>query len=139
MRRWAAAIVAASLLVGGCERVARTVRPTSVDPCFTVLPQAKAAIGGVGTFVDVKRIRGERVFLFPRLETTTSVPPTTIAGVTRDICAVAFKGVFDGSSIPLLRGENRSGTYAIVIVPLRRKEVRAVYLTDELPPPLHKH
>ncbi|GAC1540241.1 MAG: hypothetical protein NVS3B12_27010 [Acidimicrobiales bacterium] len=57
----------------------------------------------------------------------------------RDVCVVAYRGTFDASRIPLLRGPARSGQFAVVVVGVRTQKVRAVILTDRLPPALHRH
>ena len=68
--------------------------------------------------------------------TTTTLDPND---PRRDVCIVAYRGAFDPSRIPLLRGPARSGQFAVVVVGVRTQKVRAVVLTDRLPPPLHRH
>jgi hypothetical protein len=147
-------LLATSLVA--CQKVTRTVT-SQVSPCFKVLPVAHAAVHGQGTFVDVRRIRGTGAVRFPRA-TTTLVPsppgplpgsggiapivppsPPTTAGPSRDVCVVAYKGTFDPARVDHLIGPNRSGRFAVVIVSVRRAQVRAVILLDRLPTPLHKH
>src|SRR5581483_5784183 len=99
-RRAGVPVLAACLvLLTGCHNV--SVNPTvtaSVSPCFRVLPEAHAALGGQGKFVDVARIRGEAVSQFPRLPTTTTDTvvargtATTLAPGRRDVCLVAYSG-----------------------------------------------
>jgi hypothetical protein len=60
-------------LLAACQKVTPTVT-ASVSPCFRVLPEAQAALGGQGKFVDVARIRGEAVTRFPRVATMTTRP-----------------------------------------------------------------
>lgn len=77
------------------------------------------------------------------------VTPSTRAGLPaapldqndprRDVCIVAYRGTFDAARIPLLRGPARSGQFAVVVVGVRTQKVRAVILTDRLPPALHRH
>ena len=156
-----AAVVAAGVL-GGCQKVVRPSVGASVSPCFRILPQAHQALDGQGAFVDVARIRGRGVTLFPRgsrpgpsgAVTTSGAsgdtgpgssspasptgPSTTLAGTTRDICVVAYRGTFDTSRIQhLILGH--TGQYALVIVGVRAQQVRGVVLIDRLPPPLHAH
>ncbi len=50
----AVAVLSASVLAA-CQKVSPTVT-ASVSPCFRVLPEAHAALGGQGKFVDVARI-----------------------------------------------------------------------------------
>jgi len=153
----ALAAVAGAVGIGGCQKVTKTVA-ASVSPCFKVLPEAHAAIGGQGKFVDVARIRGRAVTLFPRLPatttttgSTTTVPPSTVAPSTgggspttvadagrRDVCLVAYRGTFDPSRIERLIG-TRQGRYAVVVVGVSSRRVRAVLLTDTLPKPLRAH
>jgi hypothetical protein len=154
--RGAAAVLAVGALTG-CQKVTRTVT-SSVSPCFRVLPVAHQAVEGQGAFVDVVRIRGRSVAHFPRVAgppgapavsttttstSTTSAPAgstsTTAPGASRDVCVVAYRGTFDAGRVHLLTGPNRSGTYALVVVSVRAQRVRAVVLTDHLPPPLHSH
>ena len=148
MTRRAATVVsvvcAMAVLVAGCHNVNPTVT-ASVSPCFRVLPQAHAALGGQGKFVDVARIRGGAVTRFPRLPTTTDttepttgVTPTSLAPGRRDVCLVAYSGPFDASRVQhLVRG---IGTrYAVVVVGVTSRQVRGVILTDTLPKPLHAH
>lgn len=133
LRRAAPALVVALLLLPACEKVTRKVT-SQVSPCFKVLPQASAAVGGQGTFVDVTRIRGSSAQKFPQRAATT-----TTAQLSRDVCVVAYEGPFDASRIEHLIGMNRSGRYALVVVSVRTQRVHAVILIDRLPPPLHKH
>jgi hypothetical protein len=124
---------ALALSLAACEKVTRTVT-SQVSPCFKVLPQAHAAVGGQGTFVDVTRIRGSSAQEFPaHAGTTTTVQPS------RDVCVVAYEGTFDAGRIEHLIGDNRTGRYALVVVSVRTQRVHAVILIDRLPSPLHKH
>ncbi len=140
MRRAAAAALLALVVLTGCEKVTRSVG-SSVSPCYRALPQAHQAVGGQGTFVDVTRIRGQRVLEFPRFRQAVEPAPTstTVPGESRDICVVVFKGTFDPARIPLLSTLTPSGRYAIVVIPVRKLEVRRVFLTDRLPVGLHAH
>jgi len=139
-----AAMLTLAIGLTGCQKVTRSVT-SSVSPCFRVLPQAHDAVGGQGTFVDVARIRGRGVAgLAPRLTATASTVTTStseapLAGTTRDVCLVAYKGTFNVDRIQHLRGPNRQGHYALVVVGVRSQLVRAVVLTNVLPKPLHKH
>ena len=142
--RLALAAMVAFVSLSGCQKVTRSVT-SSESPCFRVLPQAHQAVGGQGTFVDVARIRGNGVASLPRrlmpstsLATTSSSEPS-VAGTTRDVCLVAYKGTFDTSRIVHLVGPNRQGRYALVVVGVRSQLVRAVLLSDQLPKPLHSH
>lgn len=147
MRRGASLVASATalLLVAGCG--GGRSGGSSVSPCFRVLPEAHAAVGGQGTFVDVARIRGRRIDLFPgtsgRTEPTTSTAPTSTAprpdDARRDVCVVAYRGSFDPALIPQLRGTKRQGAYAVVVVGVRTQRVRTAFLTDQLPPPLRRH
>lgn len=154
----AVSLLSGAIVVSGCEK---TVVKTSVSPCFRVLPQAHAAVGSQGTFVDVARRKGATIYPsaggeatvttgVPSLRPTVTGPtegasvvpvPSTLAPADprRDVCIVAYRGTFDPSRIPLLRGPNREGGYAIVIVAVRSQQVRSVVLTDRLPPYLHRH
>ena len=169
MRRLLAALVVASAAVlCGCQSIARV---STVSPCFRVLPQARQAVAGQGTFVDVARYRGRGVSEFPRVPHTTSTtaaiaPPPVLTpsggdngggaagggasgvvrtspaappGARRDVCVVAFRGTFDTSRIQDLAGSSRTGKYALVVVGVESRAVRAVYLSDSLPAGLHAH
>jgi len=140
---------AVGLVVAACQKVTPTVT-ASVSPCFRVLPEAHAAIGGQGKFVDVARIRGGAVTRFPRLPSTTAatlpllVPSsvgtsqTTLAPGRRDVCLVAYSGTFDVARVQHLVRD--VGTrYAIVVVGVTSRKVRGVVLTNVLPKPLHAH
>jgi len=48
--------VVAAIILPGCEKVGSV--SSAVGPCFRVLPQAHAAVGGQGVFVDVARRTG---------------------------------------------------------------------------------
>jgi len=133
------------VLLTGCHNV--SVNPTvtaSVSPCFRVLPEAHAALGGQGKFVDVARIRGEAVSQFPRLPTTTTDTvvargtATTLAPGRRDVCLVAYSGAFDPARVQHVVRQEGSH-YAIVVVGVTSRKVRGVVLTDTLPKPLHAH
>ena len=155
------AVFSATVLTA-CQKVSPTVT-ASVSPCFRVLPEAHAALGGQGKFVDVARIRGGAVTRFPRLPTTTvkasgsaatpapttaapaSTAPapatgsdTTLAPGRRDVCLVAYSGTFNPALVQhVIR---QMGThYAIVVVGVTSRKVRGVLLTDTLPKPLHAH
>lgn len=152
------AVLGGAMMLSGCEK---TVVKTSVSPCFRVLPQAHAAVGSQGTFVDLARRKGATIYPSAggQATVTTAVPssrptvtgptdgsslvsvPTTLAPTDprRDACIVAYRGTFDPSRIPLLRGPNRAGRYAIVFVAVRSQQVRSVVLTDRLPSYLHRH
>lgn len=154
----AVAVLCGAIALSACEKAAVK---TSVSPCFRVLPQAHAAVGSQGTFVDVARRKGSTIYPSSGGEATvtTSVPssrptvtgpaegapavplPGTLAPADprHDGCIVAYRGKFDPSRIPLLRGPNREGRYAIVIVGVRSQQVRSVVLTDRLPTYLHRH
>ncbi|GAC1600433.1 MAG: hypothetical protein NVS3B21_27520 [Acidimicrobiales bacterium] len=167
--RLIAAVALAALAATACEK---TAVATSVSPCFRVLPDAHAALGGQGQFVDVARRKGPAVYpssggRVPFARTMPPTPgPTTIPEATefpnpgetapsvrpgatpttldpndprRDVCIVAYRGTFDPSRIPLLRGPARSGQFAVVVVGVRTQKLRAVILTDRLPPALHRH
>jgi hypothetical protein len=48
-------------------------------------------------------------------------------------CLVAFKGTFDRTKIPLLVPSTAVGRYAVVVVSVRTRQARAVYMLDSLP------
>jgi hypothetical protein len=134
-------------ILAGCQK---TVIASSVSPCFRILPQAHAAVGGQGTFVDVARLQASalpelarlRPFLRRRSPTTTvpgSTNSSTTLPVQRNVCLVAYKGTFDTTKIPLLRDPASTGQYAIVFVGITNQRVRAVVLVAKLPAPLHAH
>lgn len=140
-----AVLVAFVVTLSACHNV--DVNPTvtaSVSPCFRVLPEAHAALGDQGKFVDVARIRGEAVSRFPRLPTTTTDTvastgtATTLAPGRRDVCLVAYSGPFDPSRVQHVVRQEGS-RYAIVVVGVTSRKVRGVVLTDTLPKPLHAH
>jgi len=55
--RWVSAMtVVGAIILPGCEKVGSV--SSAVGPCFRVLPQAHAAVGGQGVFVDVARRTG---------------------------------------------------------------------------------
>jgi len=140
-----AGAVAAAILAAGCGSSRRS--GPSVSPCFRVLPEAHAAVGAQGAFVDVARIRGSRIDGFGGLRlpvdptASTTSPPSgqAVPDSRRDVCLIAYRGAFDPALIPQLRGDRRQGTYAVVVVGVRSQVVRSVFLTDELPRPLRRH
>ncbi|MHB8464711.1 MAG: hypothetical protein ACYDH6_04940 [Acidimicrobiales bacterium] len=139
---------AVALVVAGsataCEKVNSVA--SSVSPCFRVLPQAHAAVGGQGTFVDVARVRRGAM---PRIgalgpvrlgggaRTSPPSPTPTVVPAIREVCLVAYKGTFDPTRITGLIGPHRSGRYAVVVCGITSRRVRAVVLLDQLPRPLH--
>lgn len=144
MRRLAALVMGALVALGAasaCEKVNSVA--SSVSPCFRVLPQARAAVGGQGTLVDVARVsrsampRIGGIVRRPRATTTSVAPGSTTIPVQREVCLVAYRGTFDASKITNLVGPNRTGRYAVVVVGIRSQAVRAVELVDRLPKPLH--
>jgi len=112
-----------------------------------VLPEAHAAVGGQGSFVDVARIRGNRIDVFPGTQgspdpvtSSISAPADQASGDTRrDVCVVAYRGTFNPDLIPHLGPPRRQGAYAVVVVGVRTQTVRSVFLTAQLPPPLRRH
>jgi hypothetical protein len=145
MRRVVSVTFGLLLVLGttaACEKVATVA--SSVSPCFRVLPQARAALGGQGTFVDVARVRRSALPSLPVPRLPRSTPRTTVPGATtlppqREVCLVAYKGSFDPTRITSLIGTARTGRYAVVIVGVKTQRVRAVLLLDNLPRPLHQH
>ena len=128
-----AALALVFLVPAGCEKVHRGIS-SSVSPCFRVLPQAHAAVGAQGVFVSVARLRGDKINqAFPQ---APAKPPQ---GDTRDVCVVAYRGTFVPAKIQHLVGTRQQGTFALVFVGVRTQQVRAVLLSDTLPPPLHGH
>jgi hypothetical protein len=93
-----------------------------------VLPQAATAVGKQGRLVSVHRIRGR-----PAARTSERVAATTEPPVVRDICIITYHGTFDHSRIEHLIDPGTDGTYAVVIVGLRRGVVRGVLLLSHLP------
>lgn len=150
------ALLVSLFSLSACEK---TAVKTSVSPCFRVLPQAHAAVASQGAFVDVARRKGTTIYpsaggqstipLSPSQPTVTGPAPGGVQPLTpstlsptdprRDACIVAYRGSFEPSRIPLLRGPTRTGRYAIVVVAVRSQQVRSVILTDRLPPFLHHH
>ena len=125
----------------GCEKV-NTVA-SSVSPCFRVLPLAHAAVGEQGSFVDVARVRGRIFPGLPRIgprRTTSTLPATTTPSTQRrqpDSCVVGYRGTFDPRRMQRFTGTERTGPYAIVIISVRTRTVRATFLSQTLPRPLH--
>ena len=140
--RIAVVLLAVLAVLPACEKVNSVA--SSVSPCFRVLPQARAAVGGQGTFVDVARVSRSALPRFGRLGLARR-PPGTVPPVTpgstivgqSGVCLVAYKGTFDPTKIVGLVGPARSGHYAVVVVGIRAQRVRAVALVDKLPSPLH--
>lgn len=125
------------------------------SPCFRSLPVAADVLGHRGRFAGVILTRvpqpgARRPFRsaastagsavtgatssIPAASTTTTVPSatSTMPLLGKEYCLVAFEGAFD-SSVPLLRGSQRTGRFAIVVVTLRSHRAVAVYLHDRLP------
>jgi hypothetical protein len=134
LRRLAAlAVLPLALLAPtGCEKV-RSGVGSSVSPCFRLLPQAHAALGGTGAMVSVVRLRGARVDSFLGAERAV------VQEDRRDVCVIAYRGEFDAAGVEPLVGERRTGAYAMVVVGVLSQRVRGVLLSDTLPRPLHHH
>ena len=107
MRRLLTGVLGVLVVLGAtsaCEKVNGVA--SSVSPCFRVLPQARAALGGQGTFVDVARVRRSGIPSIPgftrrpRAASTTSIPPSSALPAQREVCLVAYRGTFDPSKIP---------------------------------------
>ena len=120
----------------------RAVLNTSQSSCYRALPAATEAVAHQGRFAGLRRVSvgsdpstmfGAGLPLTSFLRSSATVTPTTAPRPNGAACLVAFKGSFDPAKMPLLRGTNRSGRYAVVVVGLRASEARAVYLTDHLP------
>jgi hypothetical protein len=65
-------------------------------------------------------------------------PDTTLAPGRRDVCLVAYSGVFDPALVQHIIRQT-GNRYAIVVVGVTSRKVRGVLLTDTLPKPLHAH
>jgi hypothetical protein len=139
MRRFIVGALITVAAASACEKVNSVA--SSVSPCFRVLPQARTALGGQGTLVDVARISRSAMpsigGLARRPRATTSTQPGSSIPAQREVCLVAYKGSFDASKITHLIGPGRTGRYAIVVISIRSQQVRAVELVDRLPKPLH--
>jgi hypothetical protein len=155
-RRVAAAVlISLSLATAGCASP-RFALGTTRSPCFQALPVAAAAVAHQGQFAGVTRVNRTTLGLNGRLglprrrRTTTTVttkptsttalpshPTTTtrpsVPAQPQGACLVAFKGTFDRSKIPLLVPSPAVGRYAVVVVSVRTRQARAVYLLDSLP------
>ena len=134
-------------LVASCASP-RAVLNTSQSSCYRAIPAAADAVSHQGRFAGLRRISvganqavplGAGLGLPRRTTTTTVLPatgqatPTSVSSQPRAACMVAFRGTFEPVKIPLLRGLNRTGHYAVVVVGLRTGQARAVYLVDRLP------
>ena len=97
------------------------------DPLVTTTVPVPTTVAGALPTVPGS---GRRAALLPRVARLR-----TGAGV----CLVAYRGTFDAARITALRGEVRTGRYAVVVFGLRANVVRFVVLTDALPAPLHAH
>jgi hypothetical protein len=156
-RRLAVAVlVSLSLATAGCASP-RFALGTTRSPCFQALPVAAAAVAHQGQFAGVTRVNRTTLGLNGRLglprrrRTTTTVTtrPTTTTTVVpghpattarpsvpaqpQGACLVAFKGTFDRTKIPLLVPSTAVGRYAVVVVSVRTRQARAVYMLDSLP------
>jgi hypothetical protein len=149
----AAAVAAATLalvVVSGCA-TPRVALGTSQSPCFQALPVAIEAVGRQGQFAGVRRVTRSTLGVPGRLglprpnrpSTTTTTRAVTSGATTttrprvppqsQGVCEVAFKGTFDRTRIPLLVPSSATGRYAVVVVSIRTRRARAVYLIDYLP------
>jgi len=162
-----AVLAVLAAVLAGCDRTSLELN-RSVSPCYQAVAVASDALGGksrAGKFVDVARLTGAelrrmRVGEFPRVlgqPTPPFVPPsalpapsTTLAvrqrrDVHHAVCLVAYQGSFDAAAIPLqggrslVHGSNVHGSYALVVVGVRSRHAAAVFLTNHLPRPLHRH
>jgi hypothetical protein len=157
-RAVAVALVGLSFATVGCASP-RIALGTTRSPCFQALPVAASAVGHQGQFAGVTRVTRSTLGLSgtllpqrrrrPTTSTSTSTTltttptgsasgPTTTARVrvpaqAQGACLVAFKGTFDRSKIPLLVSTPAVGRYAVVVVSVRTRQARAVYLIDQLP------
>jgi hypothetical protein len=154
----AAALASLSLAVVGCASP-RIALGTTRSPCFQALPVAAAAVNHQGQFAGVTRVtrttlgitgslglpRRRRATTTTTSTSTTTTVVTAVPGRTattvkakvpaqpQGACLVAFKGSFDRSKIPLLVPTPAVGHYAVVVVSVRTRQARAVYLLDSLP------
>jgi len=144
------ATVMSLTLLSGCA-TPRVALGTSHSPCFQALPVAIDAVAHQGQFAGVRRVTRStlgvpgRIGLprpsRPSTTTTTTTVPAPGATTTRPrlppqsqgVCEVAFRGTFDRSKIPLLVPSTAVGRYAIVVVSIRTRRARAVYLIGNLP------
>lgn len=150
-----ALMVVAAATLAGCQGLTRRVSEAP-SPCFQVLPAAETALAGQGRYVSLvrlRRLRAREVFQsvggapLGSGPPTTSLPltsPPTSAGSTstgpadagRDACVVVYRGDFEAARVQQHAGGAATGRFAVVFVGLRSHQVRAVVLTDALPPTL---
>jgi len=132
--RVVAAVAIAGALTAGCATPRAALGPNK-STCFPALSEAAQTLNHVGRFAGVtlthvpERVAGATTTApssTQQQETTTTLPH-------RDFCLVAYKGTFNASNIPLARGPERTGQYAIVVVTAKTHRVVAVFLRDQLP------
>jgi hypothetical protein len=149
------------VLLAGCA-TPRIALGTSQSPCYQALPVAIEAVGRQGRFAGVKRVtrstlgvpdalglpRRRRPTTTTQTTQTTQTTATTLAPSGRTtttrqsvppqsqgVCLVAFRGTFDRRKISLLVPPSSAvvGRYAVVVVSVRTRQARAVFLFDSLP------
>jgi len=138
----AALALAAAAAITGCASPRAALGPDQ-STCFPALSVAAQTLHRAGRFAGVtlthvpERMAGTTTV---PVSSPTTTPSTSRQGETtttfahRDFCLVAYKGAFDASQIPLVRGAPRAGRYAIVVVTAKTPHrVLAVFLRDQLP------
>ena len=112
-------------VAAGCGG-ARNALGTSAIACFRDLPAAKAAVGGKGQLVGVRRVStaGLRV----RLPNNQQLEETQV----KDLCVLAFRGSYRPGDVPGATNATQ-GKYAIVAMEFSHPRVVTVVILDQLP------
>jgi hypothetical protein len=114
-----------AVLATGCAG-ARNSLGTNAGVCFKALPEAKAAVGGKGQLVGVRRVS--------TAELRAHLPndPQVQRVQEKDLCVLAFKGTYRASDVPLATNA-ALGKYAVVALPITHPRVVAALILDQLP------
>jgi hypothetical protein len=114
-----------AFLAAGCGG-ARNALGTTASACFHDLPEAKAAVGGKGQLVGVRRV--STAALRSRLPNNQALAQSQV----KDLCVLAFHGTYRPGDIPAA-ANTTEGRYAMVAVELAHPKVVAVVVLDQLP------
>jgi hypothetical protein len=115
----------AATVLAGCGG-ARNSLGTSSSACFRLLPAAQDAAHRKGKLVGVRKMSTHS--LQKRLPADTKLA----AVKSKDLCAFAFHGTFQPQDVPLATTK-RSGSYAVVCVTIRSRQVVAAFILDRTP------
>jgi hypothetical protein len=120
----------AASLVSSCT-ASHNVLGTGDNPCFRVIPEARAAVHDRGTFEGTTYVAPEH--LLRAIKHRNGVPDSLQDVARMATCLVAFKGDFTASDVELGWAPHGPGKVAVVVVRQRNDVVVATVVLHREP------